>query len=131
MTILTRMRYNETSDILHLSLGQKVAFICLLTYPMVIKIPIVSIQYFVTIHSTFAFNSIRKSNHQHADAIIDYLYEILYLQQKIASSLHEYLRLIAYTESQKDEALFIKAEINAIMNADLLFSYLKASVEKI
>ena len=59
-----------------------------------------------------------------------YLYEILFLQQKIAIGLHEYLRLIAYSEDQKKDALFTQSEIDAIMNADLVFSYLKASIEK-
>ncbi|MCU0405364.1 MAG: hypothetical protein MUE64_00075 [Ignavibacteriaceae bacterium] len=131
MTILSGMRYQETSDLLHLYLFERFPFICLLTYPMIVKIPVVSIHYFVNIHSSFAFNSIRKSNHPQADKIIDYLYEILYLQQKIAIALHEFLRLTVYTEKLKSETLLMNSEIDAIMSADLLFSYLKASVEKI
>jgi hypothetical protein len=44
--------------------------------------------------------------------------------------MHEYLRLTDYANRQKNESLFINAEINAIMIADLVFSYLKASIEK-
>lgn len=131
MTILTRLRYEKTSDILHLNLKEKVPFMCLLARPMIVKIPVVSLQYFLTIHSNFAFNSIRKAKHPQSDSLIDYLYEILYLQQKTAISLHEFLRLVDYSEKHKNEALFITAEINAIMSADLVFSYLKATIEKI
>ncbi len=131
MTVLTRMRYRETSDILHLNLFENFPFMCLLTHPMIVKIPVISFQYFLTIHSRFAFNAIRKARHYNSDTLIDYLYEILYLEQKIAISLHELLRLIDYSEREKKEALFINAEINAIMGADLVFSYLKASIEKI
>ncbi len=131
MTVLTRMRYRETADILHLNLLEQVPFMCLLTHPMIVKIPVISLQYFLTIHSHFAFNAIRKAKHPNSDTLIDYLYEILYLQQKIAISLHEFLRLVDYSERKKKDALFINAEINAIMGADLVFSYLKASVEKI
>lgn len=131
MTVLTRMRFNETSNLLHLNLNNDFPFICILAHPMVLKIPIVSFQYFLNIHSTFAFNSIRQAKHPQADGLISYLYEVLFLQQKIAISLHEYFRLVAFSENQKNNALFINAEINAIMSADLVFSYLKASIEKI
>jgi hypothetical protein len=131
MTILTRLRYRSTAKILHLNLFAHVPFMCILTHAMIVKIPIISLQYFLTVHSRFAFNSIRKAKHPNGDKIIDYLYEILYVQQKIAISLHEFIRLIDYNEKKKKEALFIGAEINAIMSADLVFLYLKSSIEKI
>jgi hypothetical protein len=131
LTILSRLRYEETSDSLHLNLFKRFPFMCILIHPMIVKIPVISMQYFVTIHSHFAFNSIRKANHPQSDTIIDYLYEILYLQQKTAISLHEFLRLVVYSEKHKNQALLINAEITAIMSADLIFSYLKAMVEKI
>lgn len=59
------------------------------------------------------------------------MYEVLYLQQKTAIALHEFLLQINYAEEHKNDALFINAELSAIMNADLIFSYLKATVEKI
>lgn len=130
MTILTRLRYEQSANILHLNLLDRAPFMCLLTHPMVVKIPIVSLQYFLNIHTHFAFNSIRKAKHPHADDLIAYLYEILYLQQKTAIALHELLLRVDYAEKHKNDALFINAELNAIMNADLIFSYLKATVEK-
>lgn len=90
----------------------------------------VSCLYYLDIHCSFAFNSIRKSKHPYASEIISYLYEILFIQQKTAVSLHEYLRLIDFAEREKNEALFIQAEVNAVIYADLIFSYLKATVEK-
>ncbi|MFA7301955.1 MAG: hypothetical protein WC069_06615 [Candidatus Shapirobacteria bacterium] len=131
MTILTRLRYEQTSDKLHLNLFERAPFMCTLVHPMVVKIPIISFQYFLNIHTHYAFNSIRKANHPQADNLIDYLYEVLYLQQKTAIALHEFLLRIDYANKHKNDALFINAEINAIMNADLIFSYLKASIEKI
>jgi len=62
----------------------------------------------------FTFNSIRKAQHPESDDLIDYLYEVLYLQQKTAISIHELLRRVDYTEKNKNEALMINAEINAI-----------------
>ncbi|MEZ7936606.1 MAG: hypothetical protein QMB99_05415 [Paludibacteraceae bacterium] len=131
MTILTRLRYEQSADILHLNLLERAPFMCFLTHPMIVKIPVVSLQYFLNIHTHFAFNSIRKAKHPHADDLIGYLYEVLYLQQKTAIALHEFLLRINYAERHKNDALFINAELNAIMNADLIFSYLKATVEKI
>jgi hypothetical protein len=125
MTVLTRLRYRETSPSLRLKLAEHLPFISGLAIPMVVKMPIISFQYYLDLHSSFAFNSIRKSKHPFATELISYLYETLYIQQKIAISLHEYLRLIGYTEGQKNNAMFINAEINAIMHADLVFAYLK------
>jgi hypothetical protein len=132
MTILTLQRYKKgTSIYLHLNLLVHTPFMCILVYPMIIKVPVISFQYFLNIQVRFAFNSIRKANHPQAEEIIAYLYEILYIQQKTSISLNEYLHLVDYANKHKGDALFINAEINAIMNADLVFSYLKASVEKI
>jgi hypothetical protein len=97
---------------------------------MVVKIPVVSLQHFMEVNVLYSFNAIRAAKHPHADDLIAYLYELLFLQQKIAISLHEFLRLTDYALRQKKEALFINAEINAILGADLVFTYLKASIEK-
>jgi hypothetical protein len=58
------MRYDEKSDLLNLNLGKRVPFVCILSHPMIIKIPIISFQYYLDIHSAFAFNSIRKAEHK-------------------------------------------------------------------
>lgn len=63
MTIMTRLRYEQSADILHLNLLDRVPFMCFLTHPMIVKIPVVSLQYFLNIHTHFAFNSIRKAKH--------------------------------------------------------------------
>ncbi|MEQ8715194.1 MAG: hypothetical protein RIC80_19390 [Cyclobacteriaceae bacterium] len=131
MTILTRTRFREQLRInLSLNIWGKSPQICSLCNIMVVKIPVMSLQFFLDVHVAFAFNSIRKANHPFADELISYLYDILFLGQKIAISLHDYSRRILFAEERKNEALFINAEINAVMGADLIFSYLKASVEK-
>ncbi|MEQ9415512.1 MAG: hypothetical protein RIF39_16875 [Cyclobacteriaceae bacterium] len=132
MTGLTRTRFWEILPIpFNLRLFEKAPQMCILANPMVIKIPILSFQHYLDIHMSFAFNSIRKAKHSEATDLISYIYDLQYIQQKIAISLHEFLRLVLYAENQKKDALFINAEINAIMAADLVFSYLKASVEKV
>jgi hypothetical protein len=131
MSIMVRMSHREgTSDLLNLNLAERAPQMCFLAYPMVVKIPIISLQYFIDIDSAFAFNQIRKSGHPQADNIISYLYDLILIQQKIANSLHEYIRLADYNQKNKENALFIRAELDCIRNADLVFSYLKATIEK-
>jgi len=132
MTVLTDLRFHGIAShpSLNLNLAQRVPQMCALVHPMVIKIPVISLRYFLRIHSRFAFTAIRQSSHAQADDIVAYLYELLFLQQKIAISLLEFLRLAAYARIQKNEAQLINAEINAIIGADAVFSYLKASIEK-
>jgi hypothetical protein len=131
MSIMVNLRHREgTSPALNLNLGERVPEMCSLTYPMVIKIPVTSLQYAIRIDSPFAFNEIRKSCHPQADNIIAYLYDIMVIQQKTAIRLYDILKLIDYNEKNKKENLFIYAELDSIMNAELLFSYLKATIEK-
>lgn len=131
MSIMVRISHREgTSRLLNLNLGERAPQMCFLTYPMIVKIPIISLQYFIDIDSAFAFNEIRKSGHPQSDSILSYFYEIILIQQKIANSLHEYIRLMHYNQNEKKEALFIRAELDCIRNADLVFSYLKATIEK-
>ncbi|MCW3111178.1 MAG: hypothetical protein JWQ09_5684 [Segetibacter sp.] len=131
-TVLTTVRFREVSSShLHLNLGQRAPSMTFLVHPMIVKIPVLSFQYYLHIDAYYTFNSIRKAKHPHGDDLVSYLYEILFIQQKIAISLHEYLRLTDYARRQKRNALLINAEVNAIMGADLVFTYLKASVEKV
>lgn len=130
LSVLTHQRLKNKYDNLNLSLGEQFYPICILTYPMVIKIPVISFHYFLNIHSSFTFNSIRKSKHPHAEDIISYLYDLLFLQQKIAISIYEFHRLIEFSEKNKNDALMINAEMDAIICADTVFTYLKASIEK-
>jgi hypothetical protein len=130
-TVLTRLRYRDiASSPLNLRLGARMLPIAGLVYPMIAKMPVVSFMYFLDIDVHYAFNAIRSANHPHADEVIAFLYELLFLQQKVAIGLQEYLRLVAYAEEHKRSAQLINAEVNAVMTADGIFSYLKASVEK-
>lgn len=120
-----------TSNYLHLHLYERAPNICLLLYPMVIKVPVISIQYCVVLHSAFVFDAIRSSKIAHKDSIIAYIYELQNLQIKTASSLHEALYLIGYNEKHKGEATVLRAEISAIGELESAIGYLKATIEKI
>lgn len=132
MTVLTRLRCSGATSrpALNLALANRSPDMCTLVFPMVMKMPIIALRFFLDVHITFGFNAIRRSKHPHADDLIAYLYELLFLQQKVAIALHEYVRLAAFANTEKQQAALINAEVNAIMGADLVFSYLKASVEK-
>jgi hypothetical protein len=95
------------------------------------RIPIKSFLFYLYLHYEYVFNEIRKQKHNQANSLIDYIYETSYIQQKTARAIYEFTRSVLYTESNKNEALLINSEINAIMMVDLVFSYLKASIEKI
>lgn len=130
-TVLTRMRYRDIiASPLNLYLGARMLPIAGLVYPMIAKMPVVSLRYFLDIDVHYAFNAVRSANHPHAEEVIAFLYELLFLQQKVAIALQEYLRLAVYAEQHKRNAQLINAEVNAVMTADGIFSYLKASVEK-
>ncbi|MGJ1327448.1 hypothetical protein [Sphingobacterium multivorum] len=120
-----------TSDHLHLHLYERAPNICLLLYPMVIKVPVISIQYCVILHSAFVFDAIRSSKIAHEDSIIAYIYELQNLQIKTAICLHEALYLIDYNEKHKGEATVLRAEISAIGELESAIGYLKATIEKI
>lgn len=131
IAVLVRTRHREmTSNRLHLNIGEKSKEICTLLHPMVVKMPVISIQFYLELHSAFAFNEIRKSNYPNADDLVSYIYELQYIQQKIALTLHEFLYLIDYNEKLKGDSLLLKAELSAIVGAETIFSYLKASIEK-
>jgi hypothetical protein len=131
-TVLTRTRFIGLHYIhLRLHLAQKCPFISLLVTPMLAKIPVIAIRYYVDIHFEFAVNSIRKSNHPMASDLISYLYEIIFIQQKLAISLHEYIRLADFTYKNKKDALLLNAETDTMREADNGIGYLKASLEKI
>jgi hypothetical protein len=130
-TVLTRLRYDEVAvSPLNLHLGQRAPMIASLTFPMVAKMPVISVRYFLDIHPHFAFDAVRQAKHPFADDIVAFLYELLFLQQKVAIGLLEFVRLVSYAETHKKKAQIINAEVNAIMAADGIFANLKASVEK-
>ena len=130
-TVLTRLRYRDiAASSLNLRLGSRLPLITSLVYPMIAKMPVVSLMYFLELHTHYAFDAIRRANHPLADDVIAFLYELLFLQQKVAISLLEFLRLVVYTDTHKRDAQLINAEVNAVMAADGIFANLKASVEK-
>lgn len=122
---------NTTSPHLHLNLTQNAYQMCILLHPMVVKIPVNSIFYYIDIHSEFAFNEIRKADYPNADDLISYIYELQYIQQKIALSLHELIHLISEVDTNKGDSMLIKAEVSAISESEAIINYLKASIEKI
>jgi hypothetical protein len=132
MTNLSRKRYwDYTSPNLNLRLVHRQPIITTMVFPIVVKTPIRSLQYFVDVHSRFAFDSIRKSGHHFAEDIVSYLYEVLILNQKTANKLHNIVRLIDEARNRKGEAILLKSEIDAISEIDLIVTYLKAFIEKI
>jgi hypothetical protein len=130
-TILTRLRYRDViTSPLNLRLGLRAPDVAGLAYPMIAKVPLLSFRYFLDLDVHYTFDAIRHSRHPFADDIIAFLYELLFLQQKTAIALLEFVRLIAYADENKKTATLINAEVNAIMQADSIFAYLKASIEK-
>ena len=125
-----RLSNIASSPPLNLQLGKYAPALCELVYPLIMKVPIISLRYYVHAHAAYTFNEVRRSEHESSDDIIALMYELLLLQQKIAIGLLEYLRKASRTRQEKKDALLIEFEMDAIMNADLLFTYLKASVEK-
>jgi len=115
---------------LNLQLAVRYPFIGLLLPAMQPKIPVRAIRWYLEIDVAFTFNEIRKSKHALADDIVAYLYELLFLGQKIAVGLLNLVEAAGTTVASKREAEFIHAECNAIMAADGLFAYLKAFIEK-
>jgi len=131
-TVSTRNRLCRivSSPPLNLHLLRRSPLLCMLVAPMVVKVPVSSLRFFLEIDVDFAFNEIRRSDHPHANDLISLLYETLFLQQKIAITLSQLLQHVWETASQKTDVIFLAAEANIIMAADLLFAYEKASVEK-
>lgn len=131
MTNLTRKRYWEyTSANLNLKLIYRQPLIAPLVYPVVAKIPIRTIQYFIDTHSRYAFDRIRRSKHQYSDEIVSYLYEVLILNQKTANKLHTIVKLIDEIKQKEKDLIMLRSEIDAISEIDSIIKYTKASVEK-
>ncbi|MDD5359652.1 MAG: hypothetical protein PHI79_06370 [Sulfurovaceae bacterium] len=129
MTSLTNKRYWELDSLnLNLKLVLKAPLVCSLICPVVAKVPIISIRYYIHIHIRYAFNSIRRSKHKYSDEIIAYMYEILVLQQKTAIAFHTLIKLIVNLDTKV--SILHKNDIDAIMNIDIIVTNLKSSIEK-
>lgn len=131
-TIATRNRFNDIKSHpkLNLELGTYEEDICHLLIPISRKIPVYSIRYFLDIHIKYAFNKIRESAHDSSNDIISLFYELLFLQQKIALSLLSFIETSSYVGTNKNDTMFLAAELDSIIRADSIFIYLKASIEK-
>ena len=130
MTLLTKKRYLDFDyQILNLDLAKKTPMVSMLICPIIAKIPIISIQYFVDIQIRYAFNSIRKSEHLHSNQIIAYLYEILILQQKTAISFHSLVQSFDNLNNT-DIGVMHKNQVDATINIDSIIINLKSSIEK-
>ncbi len=129
--ILLKTKHNhKTSSHLHLSLFDKAPEICFLLHPMVVKTPVISIQYCIEIHSEFTFNEIRASKIEMGDDIISYIYELQFIQLKTAISLHEFLCIIENNEKNKGDSLLTQTEFAAINEVETIIKNLKATIEK-
>lgn len=120
----------ETEPTLHLNLAMRNYDIAQLALPIAHLFPVTSMAYFIQLNTGYAFNSIRRFVPANADRMIALLYEILFLQQKIAVGLNEYLFLANNVQKKKASTVLTQYEVKAIMHADLLFVHLKASIEK-
>jgi hypothetical protein len=131
MTLLNRMRLGkEYIPKMRLSLYEKNPNICGLTHMMLVKIPVISFQFFLDIDTRFSFHSIRKGRHPHADDLIAYLYELLGIQQKIAVCFHELLKNLHELDKLGNELVMHNMMIDAGMNVEQTIVYLKSSIEK-
>jgi hypothetical protein len=115
---------------LGLQLALRSPSLCFFIAPMSLKVPVVSIRFFIWIQVGFCFNATRKSKHPHADAIIACLYDLLCVQQKTAIVLMELVELATRAAETKREALLTDAEIDAVIRTESAISCLKASIEK-
>ena len=104
---------------------------CLTIAPMTPYVLVQSIRYFVDVNPHYTFSAIRKSNHQHKDELIAYLYELLDLQAKNAMSLLEFLELCHTIQQKKGDFSLIKEEQDASEKVNLLILRLKSFIEKI
>jgi hypothetical protein len=130
MINMIRLGSAESNPSINLGLKLCTPEMCVLALPMVIKIPVISFKWFLNIHFRYAVHQIRFAKHPYANELIAFLYDTLFLQQKTAIAISEYVRLAAFTGQNKAEAVMINAEVNAIMQADLVFTYLKSTIEK-
>jgi hypothetical protein len=127
-----RLKLLDSYPTLRLKLWLNANDICELAYLMAVKIPIISVKWFLNIHVEYAFNEIRKSTIELKNDIVDYLYDLLFLQQKTILAISDYLLLASsVVENKKASASLMNAEMDTMMRADLAFTYLKASVEKV
>lgn len=98
------------------------------------KFPIYNVKYFLHVKVYFAFDEIRRLNISKADDIISALYDLLYLQQKISSSLFEAVGKMAKIHSarSKDKTNVLNYEqIGLGKELESIIVMQKSTIEKI
>jgi len=132
-SVLARIEFRDFGHSwppLNLSLAKRCFALQGLVYPMAVKIPLISVRYYVDWIPSCAFQAVRAAGHPRADGIVSYLYELLFLQQKTGVCLLDFLRLGKENREHKGDASLTQYELRQILCADLLITYLKASLEK-
>jgi hypothetical protein len=132
-TLLTNLRYRRFGGSyppLNLQLAKRWPILKMLLYVMSVRVPVESIRYFVQVSPKCIFDAVRRSLHPRSDEIISYLYEILFLQQKTAVALFDFLTLASEIRKSKQDAVLVREELDQVLRADLLIVYLKSTLEK-
>jgi hypothetical protein len=131
VSILLEIRLNtrENSNVFSLNLFNRHPEICILTLPLVLKLPVRSIKNCIIIDHAYAFNQIRKSELKFNNEIISSLSDLLLTQQKIAFELRELQQLIN-KPSNNEKLSLLYSDLDAVRCFDLLVVYLKATIEK-
>jgi len=131
-TGLTRSRFkDEHYTPLPLWLAKRDPNICALIFPMALKAPVIAIRYYLDIHYAYTFNAVRKARHSGGDALISVMYDLAFIQQKIAVAFHEYIRLLVHVRTRNNRTLATNPAVEALRQLDNVITLLQASVEKI
>lgn len=98
------------------------------------KFPIYNVKYFLHVNVFFAFDEIRRINVPKADEIINALYDLLYSQQKISSSLFEAVNKMSkiHKARSKDKSNILNYEqIELGKELESIIVMQKSTIEKI
>jgi hypothetical protein len=128
--LLTMKNWEMTSDYLHLSLWEFSPQMCVNLIPISFYIPVTSIKYCLELQENYTFNSVRACGHPLADDLIGYLYDVLFIQQKIAANFYNLITLMDKVRQEKADAILMTHEVDALTICDNNINYLKATVEK-
>jgi hypothetical protein len=132
-TLLTNVRYRRFGGSyppLNLQLGERWPVLRMLLYIISVRVPVESIRYFVQVSPKCVFDAVRRTLHPNSEEIISYLYEILFIQQKTAVALFDFLTLASEIRRSKQDAVLVREELDQVLRADLLVMYLKSTLEK-
>lgn len=119
---------------INLELGKAVPHLRYLLWAMSPKVLVRSVRFFVDINPYYTFGKVAKSGHPNAQELINYLYEIVNVQQKTAHKIYDFVSHASKSIAErKNEAgtVFLKDDLDAVSQAESAIAYFKASVEKI